>query len=106
MVYKQNSLKGIRYGLDRYILQIGTDIVNDPYFQDSNNAWQKYYTSFNMRKAITRSDLKMAYDWCKNSDLMNDPDKLQKLVFMDIVLYFGGDGYRNLSTMTADYFQI
>lgn len=102
--YKQNSLKGIRYGLYRYILQIGTDIVNDPYFQDSNNAWQKYYTSFNVRKAITRSDLKMAYDWC-NSDL-NDPDKLQKRVFMDIVLYFGGDGYRNLSTMTADDFQI
>ncbi|XP_029634399.1 uncharacterized protein LOC115209932 isoform X2 [Octopus sinensis] len=110
--YKHAGLRGIRYGLYRFILKRGIDILNDPYFLEANRVWQKHSYSLqqkfsaigNAKSAITLADLQKAYSWC-NSDL-NNPNKLQKRVFMDIVLFFGRNGYKCLSQLTKHHFRV
>ena len=99
--YQRSSLFSVRYGLNRHLsLSRNVDIMKDTAFQVS----QKLFTAVTKdlkregKGAVTHyppieeTDIKKMYDYFN----VNDNVKLQRKVFVDVMLYFGRWGRENI----------
>ena len=95
--YQRSSLFSVRYGLNRHLsLSRNVDIMKDTAFQVS----QKLFTAVTKdlkregKGAVTHyppieeTDIRKMYDYFN----VNDNVKLQRKVFVDVMLYFGRRG--------------
>jgi hypothetical protein len=99
--YQRSSLFSVRYGLNRHLsLSRNVDIMKDTAFQVS----QKLFTAVTKdlkregKGAVTHyppieeTDIRKMYDYFN----VNDNVKLQRKVFVDVMLYFGRWGRENI----------
>lgn len=110
--YKLGGLQCIRYGLNRFTIKFGLDYINDPYFEKVTKLWDQVTSQLDAEglsevshhEPLSETDLKLAYYWC-NAD-SDDPDRLQKRVFMDLVMSLGHLKKCNLAELTSAHFTV
>ena len=110
-LYKVNSMKSIRFSLQRYFLEKSKlDILNEKHFDESNTIFQNVLK--NVKAAgkgetdhypeIEPEDLAKLY----SSFDVNDPAGLQNLVWFNIMFFLIRRGRENVRSMTKSTFAV
>ena len=100
--YSKSTLSSLRFGLNRHFKATrGFDIINDSEFTDANKVFgvkcvdlkRQGLAKVEQKPPICK-DLKKLYESTAFS--LNDPEKLQNKVFLEVMLYFCRRGRQNL----------
>ena len=110
-LYQKKSMQSIRYGLQRHFMQIsGCDIVDGSEFKESSKIWKAVMVklkqagkgSVQHKAAISKLDMAKIQDSAELDQ--STPKGLQNKVFVDVMVYFGNRGRKNVRNMTpTDY---
>lgn len=110
-LYKLNSMKGLRSGIQRYYLEKKEiDIVDSNMFNTSNTCFNNVLKTIkesgkgdtDHHPEIEPEDIRKLYE----SIDINKPVGLQEKVFVDILLYYCRRGREGLRNMTKSTFQV
>jgi hypothetical protein len=113
-LYRGNSLKGIRYGVNRYLQEPPHckpfDIIKNPEFVESNKIFQTAVQELKVQgfadtkhyEPVTEGDLKKLYSSIHLQP--STPVCLQNKVQFDVGIYFARRGLENMAEMTKDTF--
>ena len=107
--YSKKSMQALRYGLQKHFLNVrDVDIVKDKEFPKSgkifksviNQLKQKGKANVKHHKPVSEKDMNLIQD----SFDLDDPQGLQRKVFIAIMVYFANRGQENLHDMKPDDF--
>lgn len=115
-LYKSNSLKNIRYSIQRHLeekCQTPINIIQDTEFSNSNRSFKAMLKEFKRvgkgatkhHNPITKTDLQKIYKKL-STDIDSNPTSLQQKVLFDIILHFGRRGRENLRDLTKEHFNV
>ena len=113
-LYKKTSLCSLRFGIQRKLKKIRTDIniIDDQEFKQSNELFQAQCVQLkkaglakvNHKHEITKNDFNLLYS--SGTFSTAKPSSLQKKVFFEVMLNLCRRGRENLRSLNVDSFEI